>query len=459
MDWLPKLPFGEGPLYLQIVAALQADISSGEVAAGTRLPTHRQMARRLGLSVGTVSKAYAAAERRGLIAGEVGRGTFVLPAGPELGVTEAAAVDSPRRINLALNAPPPTGEDEAIAQTMTQIMSDPRLVGLLGYLPHQGREEHRRVIADWLTRTALPTGPANLFITHGAQHAISIAMRLLSRPGVPVLAENLTYSGMIALALMENYALRGVLMDQHGLIPERLEEAFAETGARVLYCTPTLQTATASLMPLERRHQIAEIIRRHDAWLVEDDAYGFLCEEPLPTLSSLLPERSFYVVSFAKCLAPGLRIGAMVAPPEFRDRIVNAIRATGWMANALMTEAVVRMISNGALAEQIALKRKAAAERSATAREILGDLLSPPSGVPAFHLWLKMSMGRTAVSLLSQAALAGLTLASPSPLQPFDPMASGFRLCLGGASNLSELRGALSTLREILTDFEAMAVV
>ncbi len=459
MNWYPKLPFGEGPRYLQIVAALQADIASGSVSAGERLPTHREMADKLGLSVGTVSKAYAAAERRGLISGQVGKGTFLLPARQHLGVSEAAPSEGPRRINLALNAPPPTAEDQLITETMAEITSDRQFSRLLGYLPHQGREAHRRAMAEWLEVSGLETTPGNVFITHGAQHAISIATRILTKPATPILAENLTYSGMMALALMDGYSLRGVVMDQHGIIPDRLEEAFQQTGARLLYVTPTFQTATASIMPLERRREIAEIVRRHDAWIIEDDAYGFLSDSPPPTISSLIPDRAFYIVSFAKCLAPGLRVGAMVAPPAFRDRIVNSIRATGWMANAIMAEAVVKMMQNGNLAEQVKLKREAAAERTALARELLDDFLPLGPAEPAFHLWVSMSLGRTAISLFAEAAQAGLILASPTPLQPLDPMANGFRLCLGGAANLTELREVLATLRTILNDFEAMAMV
>src|SRR5690606_14290550 len=154
---------------------------------------------------------------------------------PAPGVSESVSGDGPRSFNLALNAPPPTGEDQAIARTLTEIVAEPRFNELIGYLPHQGREEVRRTVADWLTRTALPVQPSDVFITHGAQHAISMALRLLAKSGAPVLAENLTYSGMMSLALMEGYGLRGVLMDRHGLIPERLDEAFAETGAKVLF--------------------------------------------------------------------------------------------------------------------------------------------------------------------------------------------------------------------------------
>src|ERR1700738_2849758 len=110
-DWVPVLASLPGPRYLAFVAALEADIAAGRVKPGMRLLPQRDMAQRLELSVGTISKAYAEAEQRGLISGEVGRGTFVQRRRPEargLGSSEAT-------INLALNVPPYTGEDDAIA--------------------------------------------------------------------------------------------------------------------------------------------------------------------------------------------------------------------------------------------------------------------------------------------------------------------------------------------------------
>jgi DNA-binding transcriptional regulator YhcF (GntR family) len=106
VSWLPSTTDGSGPRYLQIVAALEHDIARGTLLPGTRLLPHRDMAERLKISVGTVSKAYDEAEKRGLISGEVGRGTFVLG-------SQAAKLDPEapaRRFNLALNTPPSTGK-------------------------------------------------------------------------------------------------------------------------------------------------------------------------------------------------------------------------------------------------------------------------------------------------------------------------------------------------------------
>lgn len=459
VDWTPSLSGKGGPRYLEIVTALENDISSGLLAPGTRLLPHRDMAERLGISVGTVSKAYAEAEKRGLISGEVGRGTFVLGR-RQPGFAPIEGQDR-NRINLALNAPPATGEDVVIEKVLAGLLSSSGIVGLMGYLPHQGIETHRTAIAGWLAaQHGMQASSDSLFITHGAQHAISIALSILLRNGDTILAEHLTYSGMVALAAHASYDLRGVPLDAHGLIPDRLDQAFRETGARVLYCMPTLQTPTGSIMPDGRRDEIAEIIRKHDAYLVEDDAYGFLCSPAVAPISARVPERSFYVVSFAKCLSPGLRIGALHAPAAFRDRCINAIRSTCWMAAPLMAEVVTRLISDGHLEAQIARKRETAERRFAIARRILGNRILV-SGEPAtgFHAWLQMPAGRTTTALIAQAAMSGVTLAAPNALQSFDTIGNGVRLCLGGPAMDADVEFALQTVRDILDNAETMSFV
>lgn len=128
------------------------------------------------------------------------------------------------------------------------------------------------------------------------------------------------------------------------------------------------------------------------------------------------------------------------------------------MANAIMSEAVVRMIQDGSLDEQIMLKRSAASERAALARQILGDYLNPVE-VPAFHAWLTLPAGRSAANLAAQAAQRGITLATPSPLIAGAGVPPGIRVCLGAAGSKETLRTALYALDSILKDAEEMAFV
>ncbi len=454
-DWVPKLPDAEGPFYLAFARALESDVNSGALKPGTRLLPQRDMASLLGLSVGTVSRAYAEAEARGLISGEVGRGTFVQRRRPPTSARNGGQAT----INLALNAPPSTGEDELIEAVLSEILSDGALKPLLGYLPHQGLPTHRDIMNGWLATLGVKADVANLFITHGGQHAISIALNMVAAPHDIVLTERFTYSGMIALSAQNGYRLHGVDGDADGLLPEPLDRAFAETGARVLFASPTLQTPTGTVMSTDRRGEIAEIIRRRDAYLLEDDVYAFLFATAPTPLSALIPERSFYVTSFAKCLAPGLRIGAMIAPEPFRDRAINAVRATGWMASPVMAEVVTRLIHSGDLLRQVHAKRAAAARRNAIADRVVGNWLAPMAGSPGFHRWLPIPAGRTLIALVTQAAQAGITVAPPGALQQVDRGTLGIRICLGHPATDEMLEQALSELRQILESAEAISFV
>jgi DNA-binding transcriptional MocR family regulator len=455
-DWVPILPPNGGPRYLAFVDSLEGDIASGQIKPGMRLLPQREMAQRLGLSIGTISKAYSEAEQRGLIIGEVGRGTFVQRRKPE---QRSGYGSADARINLALNVPPYTGEDEVIASALAEIAAQGEMTNLLGYLPHQGVRRHREAMVIWLASLGVTADPDELFITHGGQHAISVALNLVSSPGDIVLTERFTYSGMIALSAQNGYRLHGVADDADGLIPEALDRAFSETDAKVLFCMPTLQTPTGGTMSEERRDAIAEIIRKHGAYLLEDDAYAFLFEAPPRPISVRIPERSFYVVSFAKCLAPGLRIAAMIAPASFRDRCNNAIRATGWMATPVMAEVITRLIHNGGLIRQVKRKREKAAVRNEIASRILSTWLPPLSSPPGFHRWLPLPMGRTLNALVTQAAHAGITLAPPGALQQVERGTLGIRICLGHPSTEADLEKAMVEIKRILEVTEAISFV
>ena len=452
-DWVPSLTSDGSPRYVAFVQALEADIAAGRVKPGMRLLPQREMAQRLALSVGTVSKAYAEAESRGLTSGEVGRGTFVRRRRSRNG---DGASDG--NVNLALNVPPYTGEDEAISAVLADIAAEGEMANLLDYLPHQGTRPHREAATMWLASLGVNADPNHLFITNGGQHALSVALGMVASPGDIVLTETFTYSGIIALAAQNGYRLRSVATDAQGLVPDALDRAFGETGARALFCMPTLQTPTGSVMPEDRRDAVAEIVAKHKAYLLEDDAYAFLFTTPPRTVSSRIPDRSFYVVSFAKCLAPGLRIAVMITPEAFRDRCNNGLRATGWMATPLMAEVVTRLIHNGGLGEQVKRKREKAAIRNAIASRALGGWLPPPSSQPGFHRWLPLPAGRMLNGLITQAAQAGITLAPPGALQQVDRGTLGVRLCLGHPSE-ANLERALAELRRILEMAEAISFV
>lgn len=461
IPWLPRLQGGgerpgrRGPAYLAIVEALAADLAAAAITPGTRILPQREMAERLGLSVGTVAKAYAEASRRGLIVGEVGRGTHVSAAAEGLRAVGGAAM-----VDMSLNTPPESGAGPLIAAAMAKVAASGEVATLLDYLPHAGVPAHRLAMAAWLAEDlGRPFPAAGIVLCNGAQHGIALALMAALAPGDTVLVEAVTYPGIAGIAARFGHRLHGVALDAEGVVPAALDEAFAATGARALYCMPTLQTPTGAVMSEARRSAIVAVLRRHDAWAIEDDVYAFLVPAAGPALATLAPERVAYVGSLAKCLAPGLRVGVLAAPAALRGRVNTALRGTGWMASPLLTATAAHLLRSGAVRAQAARKRTLAAERWRLAKDMLGrharDATSGPAAI-GFHLWLPTTCAPA--EIVTAAAAQGVLLAPPFAI-PGARAPEGLRLCLGAPADLAEVRRGLGIVAAILDQGGGRALV
>ncbi len=446
--WQPSLENRAGPRYLAIAELLAEDIGHGRLAAGQRLPTHRDLAWRLGVTVGTVTRAYAAAERRGLIAGEVGRGTFV---------REQVPIDMPPAddrqgdvIDLSHNLPPTDISRGLLAETLASISTQPGLSRLLGYEMGLGRPEHRAAGAAWVSQAGLPSEAGEIVVTAGAQHAMLLALAALARPGDVVLTEELTYYGIKSIAALLELRLHGLALDDQGIVPEALVAACRSTGAKVLYCIPTLQNPTTSIMPEARRREIAAICARHGVAIVEDDIYGFLPEGAPAPLASHMPERSIYVTSLSKCVAPGLRIGYLRSTEALLERAGRALRASTLMASPIMAQAATELIGGGQ-ARRIALwQRQEAEARQRLAAEALpaGCLDTHPQ---AFHFWLRLPEPWRREVFAAEARARGVAIA---PAEVFavgrQPVPHAVRVCLQAAKTRAQAAKALGILAQVL---------
>ena len=388
-QWTPDLASRSGPRYRAIADALSDDVANGRLAAGTRLPTHRDLAYRLGVTVGTITRAYAEAEKRGLIGGEVGRGTFVR--GQPLAGQDAAPVwnaqPGPAIVNMMALKAEPSGAIQAIGPTLAAIAASGTAGQLLEYAPHAGFPAHRAAGAQWLTRQhRAAAAPDTVLLTTGAQNGLAVALGAVARPGDVILAERLTNYGMKVLAAMQGYHLEGIAIDEHGLIPDAFDQACRRMAPKALYLVPTLHNPTATVMPMARRTEIVEIARRHNVILIEDDVFGFMLPEPVP-IQAIAPDITIYLSSLSKSVAAGLRIGYVVAPPSLVSRIEAAIHSLQYSAPGLPAEVATRWINDGTADRFAEAQRVEDAARQALARSILPA--SAVCGHPAAqHLWL-----------------------------------------------------------------------
>jgi DNA-binding transcriptional MocR family regulator len=447
--WQPDPARFTGPRYRAIAEALAEDVRDGRLRAGDRLPTHRDLAWHLKVTVGTVTRAYAEAERRGLIAGEVGRGTFIRGAEPPIpsALPPERVAEQIGLVNLAQNHPVP-GEDTALlAQTLRDIANGPGLAELLRYQNHVGQPPAREAGATWLAQTGAEASADRIVITAGGQHCLATVLGAYANPGDVVATEAMTYPGLKAACQLRQVRLEGIAVDAEGVLPDAFAAACRQWPIRMLYLTPNLSNPLAGTLSVERRRAIVETARRHDVLIVEDDVYGFLIDRPTP-FAALAPERTFLVSSLSKSAAPGLRIGYILAPADRIDRLALAVRSTIWMPPPLMVEIATRWIVSGAADRLAVSRRREAAQRQVLARRILGrGVMGDPS---AYHLWLPLDERWRASEFVTEARRLGVAVtgANAFTVGRVAPM-NGVRICLGSVADLGILEAALTTIRDL----------
>ena len=448
-NWHPSLEQAAGPRYRAIARAIADDVAEGRLPPGTRLPPHRELAYRLGVTVGTVSRAYAEAGRRGLLVGEVGRGTYIRETPVPRGIP-IFPVQGSDTIDLSANKPVEIGQSALLARSLHEIADDPALGELLGYQPHEGVWSHREAAAGWLAPTVPGASPERVVITAGAQHGLMTVLAALTEPGDVILSEALTWAGIKALAGLLHFRIEGLAGDDRGILPDAFEAACRQHAPKALALLPTLHNPTMRTMPLGRREAIVEIARRHDVSLVEDNLYGFLADEAPPAMAALAPERTYYIDGASKCMAPGLRTGFVLAPEGRLEEVAANVHTSLYMTTPLTAEITARWIREGHAERLMRGQRDAVEARHVLARNLMGSHYPGELRRP-LHLWLELPEPWRSHDFVAAARRRGVAVT------PADVFAVGrasaphaVRLALGAPRSEAVLARGLTIVRELL---------
>ncbi len=440
-----------GPRYRALADALGQAIRDGRLGVGTRLPTQRDLAFRLDVTVGTVGRAYALAEQRGLISCEVGRGSYVRDVdGPVQTLTGIEGLGE-GAVDLRLNAPSPTVVDPELTADLAAFAASPAAIELLrGYAPGPGLMPHRRAAAAWLGACGILAEGERIVLTGGAQAGLYLGLAVLTQPGDTVLVEQLCYAGARDIALRLRLRLEGVAMDAQGMLPEALADAAAASGARVALITPSLHNPTTVQMPEPRREALIRVARDAGLRLIEDDIYGPFVEPRPAALAAMAPDAVLHVGSLSKGVLPGLRVGCILAPPDLVAPLGQAIHAQRVDESPFACGIFARWLERGLLARALEAQRAEAAARQELARERLAglDLVSPGRGL---HAWLRLPAGWEPDAAERRLRERGVLVAASTLFwagrgQP--PRA--LRLALGRPASRAQLSGALAIVREVL---------
>jgi GntR family transcriptional regulator/MocR family aminotransferase len=468
---LPLPPDASGPMYLHIAEALRRRIQSGAVLPGALLPGTRQLSEQLGVNRKTVALAYAELEAEGWIESQVGRGTTVaqhLPSGAlSHANTSTFLTERSTQLDLATDLSPLTEGREGLLD-LREGYPDPRLIPAteLSQAYHRGLSKHdaellhegelrgnlalREALFAWLSeRRGILASPQSILITRGVRSGLALLVRALgsSQPSIgveaptpPELLEALSAVGARVIPLP---------VDEGGLRVDALEKTLADTPLSLLLMRPHGHFATGAPLAPERRARLLELSSQHRMTLVEDDTdYEFHdgARPPLPMASADKQHRVMTVGSFSRLMAPGIRVGFLVAKPSVIDRLAKLKQGIDAQGDRVLESALAELMRSETLHRFVRKARRAYQERRNAVVQHLAswkgvDVSSTSHGL---GLWMTLPPAFKGEAFLRAAYDKGLRLG------PLDTSSDQMRLRLGfGALQPEEMAQVLVTLKSL----------
>jgi DNA-binding transcriptional MocR family regulator len=432
--------------YLKLADTVAAEIASGSLKPGDRLPPQRSFAYERQIAVSTASRVYTELLRRGLVVGEVGRGTFV-SGEARRGI---AAPPEPRgaRIDLEFNYPQLPAQSAMITKSLQGLNRPEALDVALRAATSIGTPAVRAISAEFLSRNGWTAGAEQMVFTGNGRQCIAAALAAVVPTGGRCGVETLTYPFIKGIAARLGITLVPLAMDANGVRPDALQKAHREAHLSAVYIQPTIQNPLGMTMPPARRSDLLRVIEKLDLTVLEDAVYGFLDDEA--PLAALAPDSCIVLDSLSKKVAPGLALGFIVSPPRWREAIMASIRSGGWTASGYAFAAGQQLMIDGTASELSRLKRIDAAKRQQLVAKHLSSFAIQANS-KSYHLWLTLPPYWRSQTFVAAAARRDIAL-TPSTTFAVAPghAPNAVRLALGGPA-IEQLEVGLRTLAGMLS--------
>ena len=469
-------------IHLQLVQHITEEIQRGRLPPKAVLPGSRELSEKLGVNRKTVILAYEELIAQGWLVTQGKRGTFVSPSIPAVPAPRAKPADHRDRAKPVVTTAPAPSCQEADATNRFLLqwsdgVPDTRLIPFevlsrafrhaliassranrLGYDDPRGSMQLRRAIATMLNNErGLDCDIQNVCLVRGSQMGIYLSAKLLIRPGDKVVMEHLSYPPACAAFRSCGGEVLTVGMDANGMDMDALEEMCKKHTIRAVYVTPHHQFPTTVMMTADRRMRLLILASQYDFVILEDDydhEFHFSHHPVLPLTSMDRSGRVIYVGSMSKVLAPGLRVGYLVASEEIINQGASEIMHIDRQGNAVTELAVAELLDSGEIKRHIRRTLKVYSERREAIASIVVNALDPyvecdiPDGGLAF--WLRMKSQINLSALMAEAKKLQIGLLSGSMFSIDGAPVNAIRL--GYANfNPSELTVGLNRLKGALS--------
>ena len=431
--------------YLKLADAVAVEIASGALKPGDRLPPQRGFAYERGIAVSTASRVYTELLRRGLVVGEVGRGTF-MSGQARRGST---VLPEPRgaRIDLEFNYPMLPTQSALIAKSLEGLNQPEALDIALRQATSTGTQAVRTISAAFMARKDWSPDAGQMVFTANGRQCIAAALAAVVSPGGRCGVESLTYPFIKGIAARLGVTLVPLAMDEHGVRPDAVQKAHRDAHLSALYLQPIVQNPLGITMPPARRTDLVRVIEKLGLTVIEDTVYGFLGDEP--PLAALAPDRCIVLDSLSKKVAPGLALGFIVTPPRLRESIMASVRSGGWTASGYAFAAGARLMGDGTASELSRLKRIDAIRRQQMAAKYLSGF-EIQTNSQSYHLWLSLPSHWRSQTFVAAAARRDIALTPSTTFAVIHGHApNAVRLALA-APAIEQLEVGLRTLSGML---------
>ncbi len=450
--WPPDFTATRGAKYIVLVQSLRNAVRTGTLKQGTRLPPVRELAYELGITPGTVARAYKLAVEEGLVETTVGRGTYVTGARAVSDIPEPLINSGqPDMVNFRAAQVVNVGQSSAILAQLQELSADNSRQYFL-YPTEETDRSAREAVVDWIGQGRAGRITADdVVLAMGAQNATIIALQsVLHGPAPIILTDELAYPGVRHAARLLRAKVIGVEMDEEGLRPDRLEHLLREHGAQALLTSAEAHSPTTTRTSLARRKEIVEIARRHQLQIIEDDCHC-IWWEGRPAYREMCPELSWYISSLTKSVSSSLRFGFIV-PPQGQTRLVRQVAQSSFYGLPQpiidLGEALLRSGEAGNIRARV---RSLINERVQDAVNCLGSWDISYNYDVSF-IWLKLPQGWRGSSFVRACERAGIMLKAADEFALADGASpNAVRIGLSVDMEQGAFRAALTKMSDILT--------
>ena len=447
--FVPDIAGRPGPKYKVLADALEEAVERGDLPANVKLPSQRILSYKLGVTVGTITRAYQELELRGVTTPIVGSGTYVKDRRKAQEEYYHPIVDR-GGIDLCLCRPLIIGQQKYLMSALQELGNEPAAQrAVLDYFTADGLQGHSDTLRRWINQrwhTAIET--SRLQWTYGGQHALAVILQAITRSGDAVLIEGLCYGEFINTCAQQERKAIAVAMDDEGIIPEDLLLQCQRHRPRLLYITPAVQNPTAVRLSDSRRLKIIEICRRFNVLIIEDDVLYCPPEHRSSPLVSIAPDITIYVGSFSKYFAGGIRVGYIITPANLKPSMQKALRSSCMHVSPVLIDLVCRWLQQGAMArvdESIMLELSA---RHRIVQEVFPQVKASKA-IPGFNIWLSIPEACPSLALTQALAKEGVYVRDASSFRVGTyPLPNAVRISLTGPLARTELEQGLVAIRD-----------